>query len=364
MAGIAVGSGLATQIVAKDETTYGVAPSLAAGTDSFEVDSETLELKKTAVTGQGLSGGKVHLRTKRRVLTNYDVNGALNLDLPTRGMAFWLRHMVGSFGQTLATPTQIGTTGVYKSVHQPGALGGHSFCLQKGVPATDATVEPFTYVGCKVASWQVSVSTGGLATLALNLDARNELAGAGNGDPLNGSVPALATFNMPTSGLGSSVFHFRQAQLLSGGTPTLAANVVSLAGATALAQVKSCDVQYAMSYDTNRVFLNGNGFKSEQLENAFRAISGSMNLEFQSSEAMYNAYAADTTTALQLTFTGSVVGASNYLFDIIIPNIKLEGETPKVSGPAVITQTANFTGFDDETTVPLQITYQSEDSVI
>lgn len=367
MAGIPVGSGLATQVVAKDESTWGVAPTLTSGIDSFEIDSETLELKKTTVTGQGLSAGKVHLRTKRRVLTNYDVNGALNLDLPTRGMAFWLRHMVGSFGQSNATPAQIATSGMYKSIHQPGALGGHSFCLQKGVPATDATVLPFTYVGCKLSSWQVSVATGGLATLALNIDARNELAGAGNGDPLNGSVPALATFAMPTSGLGSSVFHFREAQLFSGGTPTLTSGVVSLSGETAVAQVKSCDMQYALAYDTNRVFLNGNGFKSEQIENAFRAITGSLAMEFISSEAMYNAYAADTTTSLQLTFTGPIggtTGTNPYLFDIIIPNVKLEGESPKVSGPGVVAVTANFTGLDDETTVPIQLTYQSEDSTI
>jgi hypothetical protein len=112
------------------------------------------------------------------------------------------------------------------------------------------------------------------------------------------------------------------------------------------------------------VFLNGNGFKAEQIENAMRTISGSMDMEWLSSEAVYNAYANDTTTSLQLTFTGATVGASNYLLDIIIPNIKFEGEAPKVPGPAVITQRANFTGLDDETTVPIQITYQSEDSAI
>lgn len=359
--GIAVGSGLATQVVVKDEATYGVAPSLTSGTDSFEINSETLELKKTTVQGEGLAAGHLYSRTKRRVLTNYDVSGALNLDLPTRNMAFWLRYMVGSFGQALATPTQIGTSGIYKSVHQPGTVAGHSFTLQKGVPAVDATIEPFTYVGCKVASWQVSVATGGIAAFVLNIDGRNELGGAGNGDPLNGSVPALATFATPTTGLGASVFHFKEATLFSGGTPTLTSGVVSLVGETALGNVKSCDMQHAFGFDTNRVFIGGNGFKAEQIEDAYRAITGSFVVEWLSTEAMYNAYSADTTTSLQLTFTGPTVSTSNYLFDIIIPNIKLEGESPKVAGPQVVTQTVNFTGLDDETTVPIQVTYQSED---
>src|SRR5262245_49675928 len=123
----AVGSGLAAQLVAKDETTYGVAPSLASGIDSFEFNSETLELRKTAVQGTGLAAGKLYPRTKRRVLTNYDVNGDIVMDLPTRNLAFWLRYMTGSFGQALATPTQIGVSGIYKSVHQPGTQAGHSF---------------------------------------------------------------------------------------------------------------------------------------------------------------------------------------------------------------------------------------------
>ena len=367
MAGIATGSGLSAQIVAKDEVTYGVAPALTSAVLSYEILNETLELKKTVVQGEGLAAGKVYNRTKRRVLTNYDVNGAMTMNLPTRDMVFWLRYMLGSWGQAKATPTQMATTGVYQSIHQPGSSMGHSFTLQKGVPAVDATVEPFSYVGCKVTSWEVSVATGGIANFVLNIDGRNELAGAGNGDPLNGSVPPLATFATPTNLLGLNVFHFREATLFTGGTPTLASGVVSLVGETAAANVKSCTIQHAYGYDTNRVFLNGNGFKSEQIENAYRTISGSFNVEWLSSEAMYNAYAADTTTSLQLTFTGPIAGTSGtnpYLFDIIIPNIKLEGETPKVSGPAVVTQTANFTGLDDETTTQMQITYQTEDTAL
>lgn len=360
MANIPVGAGIAAQIVAKDETTYGVAPSLTSGVDSFEFLTETLELKKTAVTGMGLAAGKVYPRTKRRVVTEYDVTGDVKMDCPTRNLGFFLRYMVGDFTET---PTQIGSTGIYKTVFQPkSGMAGHSFTLQKGVPTVDtATVEPVTYVGCKVGSWEIAVATGGLASLSLNIDARNELAGAGNGDPLNGSVPALATFGTPTTGLGMGVFHFREATLLSGGTPTLTSGVVSLAGATALGNVKSCNIQHAVAFDTKRIFLGGLGFKSEQIENGYRKINGSATIEWLSSEAVYNAFSADTTTSLELTFVGPTVSTSNYLLDIIIPNIKFEGETPKVAGPQVVTQNANFIGDDDEATTPIQVTYQSED---
>jgi len=361
MPNIPVGSGLAAQLVTKDETTYGVAASLTSGVDSFEFDSDTLELKKTAVTGAGLAAGKVYERTKRRVVTNYDVTGDIVMDCPTRNLGFWLRYMIGDFTET---PTQIGSTGIYKTVFQPKSTQfGHSFTVQKGVPAVDtATVEPVTYVGCKLSGWSLATSVGAIAKLTLNIDARNELAGGMDADPLNASLPALATFATPTTGLGTSVFHFREATLFSGGTPALNTGIVSLTGATALGNVKDITVGQTFTYDTSRLFIGSSGFKSEQVENGYRKPTGSFTIEWLSSMAMYNAYAADTTTSLQLTFTGPTVSTSNYLLDIIIPNIKLEGESGKVAGPQVVTQQVNFTGYDDEATTPLQVTYQSEDT--
>ena len=433
---IPVGSGLASQIVVKDEATFGVAPALTSGINSYEFKSDTLELKKTTVEGEGLAPGRVYRRAKRRVLTNYDLNGDLVMELPTRNFGWWLRHMIGDFTET---PTQVGVSGIYQTVFQPvSTLKGHSFCMQKGVPAADnAAVEPFTYVGCKVTGWEIGVATGAIGSFTLHIDGRNELAGTGNGDPLNGAVPSLATWAGPTSGLGMSVFHFRQAQLFTGGTPTLSGGgtitppavpasgtpqtnttgqniwvtttggtvtavtvtgpgappaltgngsillppacsitltysaaptwtwkqaIVSLAGETAAGNIKDVTVTATQNFDTNRIFVGTQGFKAEQIENAYRALAGSFTIEWLSSEAMYNAFAADTTTSLQLTFTGATVSTSNYLLDIIIPNIKLEGESPKVPGPSVITQQVPFTGYDDETTVPIQVTYQSEDT--
>lgn len=359
---VPVGSGLASQIVVQDEDTYGVAAALDA-VDSFEFQSETIELKKTAVDSNGLAPEHVYRRTKRRVLTNYDVNGAVTMDLPTRNLGFFLRYMLGDFTHTV---TEISTSGVYKTIFQPvDTQVGHSFTLQKGVPATDATVMPFTYVGCKVASWEISCSVGAIAALVLNIDARNELAGSGNGDPLNVDVPDLATWAPVTSGLGMSVFHFREATLYTGGTPSLDTGVVSLTSPTTATNIKDITIQNAYNYDTNRLFLGSAGYKAEPIENDFRAITGNFTAEFLESEALYDAYAADTTTSLQLTFVGPIAGVSGSnteKLDILIPNIKLEGESPKVGGPAVVTQQVNFTGYDDETTTPIQITYQSEDS--
>lgn len=443
---MAIGSGIASQLVYKAETTFGVVPAaLTATNEGLEFKNESLGMAKTTVQGQGLHGGSsagggagLYDRANRRVLTNYAASGGITMDMQTRFVGTLIQHMLGSFGQAAAVPTQIGTTGVYKSVHNPGSLQGHSLCFQKGVPAIDGTVEPFTYVGCKITDWEISVATGALAQLVLSLDSRGELAGVnvlGNpavpattvavtntnpnpvqvvisggtltavkvngatvgviagtyvvpasgtisitytvaptwvwtaapasGDPLNLTVPPLATFSTVGAGLPMSEWHFREATVLTGGVPTLASGVTSLVGATAAANVTSASIKQAISCDTGRYFLGSQGFKAEQIENGFRQITGQLVVEWLSSEALYGAYAADTTTSLELTFTGPINAAGQaYILDIIIPNIKLDGEAPKVGGPNVVTQSVAFTGLDDEATTPIQITLANEDTVL
>lgn len=362
-----VGAGLAAQLVALNEGTYGVAPTLTTPR-TYEFKTESLELKKNVVQGQGLHGasGTIPLydRTLRRVVTTYAGSGNITMDLPGNQLGFWLQHMLGSYGQTNATPTQIATTGVYTQVHQPGSLQGHSFAVQVGVPATDGTVEPKTHVGCKVESWTISVAVNQIAQLELTLDTRNELMGAngGNGDPLNASTPALAT---PAYTSGMQLFHFREGTLYSGGTPTLASSVVSLVGETAVGNVKKASVKHAVALDKERYFLGSSGFKSEQLENGFRKITGDFDIEWLSSEAMYNAFAADTTTALELKFVGPIIGTSGsntMLLSVIVPNVRLEGESAKVGGPAVVQQNVSWTGLDDQATTQIQFSYQSTDT--
>lgn len=374
--GAVVGSGISSQLLYLPESTWGVNPSgtFASGRP-LEFKSESLELKKTTVQGQGLHAGGLVDRLGRRVLTNYDVNGSITVDLPTRNLNLLLQNMTGSKNapqtSTIFAPTQITTSGVYTSYHSPGNTFGQSLAFQKGVPTVDAVVEPFTYVGCKINDWEISVSTGAIAQLTLSIDGRNELGGSGNGDPLNGSVPTLGAWPAPEFATGENlnVFHFRQATLFSGGTPTLTGSagsqILTLASATALGNVTTASVKETHSIDTSRYFLNGNGFKSEQIENGFRQITGAFDIEWLSNETMYSAFAADTTTSLQLSFVGPVIGTSGsntQLLTLTVPNIKLDGESPKVGGPGIVSESVSFTALDDESTASYQIKYQSTDA--
>lgn len=372
-----IGSGIASQLMVVGEASWGGGVPGTPVWRPLEFKSETLELKKTTVQGQGLHAGGLFDRLNRRVLTNYDVNGGITLDLPNRGLALLLQHMTGSPYTTvsgaaaLATPTELTTTLAYQSYHTPGNTGGMGLCFQKGVPTVDnGTVEPFTYVGSKINDWEISVATGAIAQLALTIDARSEIAGSTSIDPNIGSVPTLASWT--ESGVESAadplnVFHFREAAVYSGGTPTLTAGVLSLASSTALGNVTSANIKETHTLDTSRYFLGSAGFKGEQIENGFRQVTGGFDVEWLSTEAMYAAFAKDTTTSIQLSFVGNLAGTSGSNHDTLIltvPNIKLDGESPKVGGPGLITQSVSFTGLDDEATAPYQFNYISSDAAI
>ena len=358
----ALRSGLATQLTSPVvETTFGVAPALTAAKFSA-FKSETLELKKTVVQGEGLLSGKLFPQAARRVVTNWTAGGTITMDLPARGLQQWLLPMFGSYGLTPATLTEDGSTGAYKAVHAPGNLEGNSFTLQKGVPSADnGTVEPVTYVGCKISEWELSVATGEIAQLALTIEARNELAGSMNSDPLNVSLPTLQAYTAPPAG---GVFTFLEATLYTGGTLSTTSGVTTVASPVAAGNVKSASIKHTVPLDLERFFLGGAGFKGEQYQNGLRNGSGQFVIEWLSSEARYDAFAADTPTPLELTFLGPAIGTGSDFstLSILIADVFLDGESPKVGGPEVVTQTVPFSYVDDGTNNVIQATYNTLDA--
>lgn len=354
-------SGLAAQWCAVDETTYGVVPSL--GTAKFyTADSDTLGLKKTPKQSQGIFAGSQFARSQRRVGgMEYSAGGNLVMDLFERGMQQWLYRMFGSYGQSPATLTQDDSTGAYKSVHAPGWLEGHSFALQKGAPAADnGTVEPFTYAGCKVQAWELSCDMNGIAKLTLTIEARNELA-ANWTDPLNGSVPALQSYTAP---LGS-VFRWVGATVYTGGTPSTTAGVTSLASPVVAGNVKGpLSIKWTRPLDLQRYAPNVAPFRNEPLQNGLSQVTGSIVVEWLSSEAYLSAFQGDTGTAIEYQFQTVGIGSGSDVatFMLMCPNIRYNDAAVHIPGPQVLTQAIPWEMFDDGVNNPIQATYWTLDS--
>jgi hypothetical protein len=358
---MALASGLASQWVSQDETTYGVTPTWSSP-PSVVLDNDTLELKKTTKEGAGIYAGALVAKSARRVLTEYMVQGATVADLPAQGLNKWLYRMFGSFGQSKAVLTQDGVTGAYSAVHIPGALEGHSFALQKGVTGVDGTVSPFTYVGCKVSEWEISATMGEVAKWTMTMEGRNELATGyvSNQDLLNASVPTLQAYSAPPGG----IFYWLQGSVLYGGTPSTAGGVTSISAPTAAGKIKSFSLKFVRPMDTQRFSPELAGYRNEPLQNGLLQITGQFVVEWLSSQAYYSAYANDTATALQLAFTGPVIGtgSDHSSLNLLMSNIRLDGESPKIPGPAVLTQTVPFTVLDDGTNNTCQATYWTVDT--
>lgn len=361
---MAVGSGLAAQLTSPvAETTYGVVPTALASATKFSAfKSHSLKLDKVVIQGEGLFAGQLHPVAGRRAVTGWKCDGSIPMDLPARGLQQWLYPMFGSYGQTPAALTEDGSTGAYKAVHAPGSLQGNSFCFQVGAPTTDGVVEPVTYVGGKITEWALSCGKQEIAQLELTFDFRNELAGSMNSDPLNGSLPGLVTYTSPS--LTGGVFHFLEGTIYTGGTPSTTAGVTTLASPTVAGNIESYSFKYTIPQNTERYFAGNSGFKSEPKENALRSITGEFMTEWLSAETMYDAFAADTATAVELTFLGPAIGTGSDFstFSLLVPNVHLDGAPIQVQGTEILKQTVPWTGLYDGTNNPIQATYWTLDS--
>jgi hypothetical protein len=358
---VAPGSGLVTQFCGPvAEVTYGVAPTLTGAHFYAIKGGESLASKKLTAQGEGLFSGALHPRASRRVVAGWDCGGGVPLELPARNLQQWLQPMFGSYGQAAASLTQDGTTGAYKSIHAPGALQGHSFALQLGRTTVDGTTEPFTYVGCKISEWELSVAKAGIVQLATTILARNELAGAGNSDPLNGSVPSLLAYSPPIG----SVFHWAQGTVFTGGTATTTSGVTSVSGASTAGNIKDFSIKYTVPLDGDRYFMGKAGFRDEPVDNGLRTIAVSFEIEWLSSQAMLNAYYADTPNTIQLSFVGPSIGTGSDFstLSVLIPEIFIDGAPPAVAGPTVVTQKIEMAGLDDAANNVIQATYWTLDS--
>jgi hypothetical protein len=356
-------AGLGAQWCAVDEVTYGVAPSLATAV-FYAADKDSLELKKTAKQGTGIFAGSLAPRGARRRVTEYAVQGALPMDLPMRQMNPWLKRMFGSYGQSAVTLAQDGVTGAYSASHFLGDLTGHTFALQKGAPTVDAVTEPLTYTGCKVQAWEVACTMGEIAKLTLTIEGRNELTSAGSGwkDPLNASVPTLQAYSAPTAG---QVFTWVDAGVYYGGTPSTTSGVTTVSGATLAGNVVgplSLKVTRPMRLD--RYAPGVAPYRNEPLQNGLTQIQGSFVVEWLSAETYLAAYEADTGVTIELRFTGPGIGSGSdkAMLGLLCSQVFLEGESPKVGGPDLLTTTIPWSVTDNGADNVLQATYWTLDS--
>lgn len=336
------GTGLDAQIGFAAESTWGTAVTV---TRFLEFNTESMKFEPTWLEPVGLRVGTKHKRVSRIRQSRKSASGDVELDVATLGMGLLVKHMLGS---AITTTTLISGT-AYKQVHTPGGFLGLGLTAQVGRPEpSSGTVQPFTYNGCKVASWEFTCEDNATPNLKLSLVGRQET-----------TATALATASYLA---GASVFDFSQATLKLGGTPSTASGETTIAGGIAVAAVvRSISVAGANPMAEERFGLGNAGLRSQPLENDTPTITGSLNAEFAKAE-LYDVFQNNTTTALQFDLTGAAIGASNYLFSIIMPAVKLKAAAPNVGGPDIVQMSTDFEAYSNETDPPIQIKIVSTES--
>ncbi len=326
-----IGSGLSSQLGVKAETTWGTAVTVDR---FFEFNSAGLQWEPTWVEGQGLRAGVLYKRDGRTQQTRFTVSGDVELEhVQKGGMGLLWKHALGS---GITVPTVIGATTAFKQHHFPLSKQGLGLTMQVGKPEPSGTVRPHTFEGCKITSWEFSVSDGEKAMLSLSFDGQDEATA---------TALAVATYD---SGL-ETFTSLNANQLLLGGTVAVVANEFTYTGGTAPAGiVRGFTLRGENPMATERHGLGNAGAKSEQIENDIPTITGTLEAEYTQAD-YYSIFKAGTSTSLRLRLQRGDAGTGNpFELSFTMPKIKFKNVPTPVEGPDILTSSVDFEAYHDD----------------
>ncbi|MFE4649281.1 phage tail tube protein [Streptomyces sp. NPDC056707] len=325
---MAIGSGLGAQLSIGAETTYGtyVAPS-----KHLEFTKESLQLKKTTAQSAGIASNRLLALSSRRVLTQRQASGSVDMEVTNKGMGLLLQALMG----TTVTPVQQGAGPAYLQTHTLADTAGKSLVIQVGVPLTTGSVTDKTFVGCKIISAEFSCEVGGMLTLSLEIDAK---------DCDETQTLVVASYS------NMAPFHFAQMALKTG----------VFASEAARDGIRKVSVKIERPQATERFYANQAGLKKEPISNDQVKITGSIEMDYVDT-TLDDLHSSDAATSLIWEFVGPNIATTFYeTFRVKLPAIRFDDAPPTVEGFDVVKPTLSFTGLYDGTNQPV-IEYISTD---
>lgn len=310
----------------KKEATYGAAVTV----DRFlEFTSETLDFDRTFYQGSGLRPGSRLARSNRRVLVKDGGKGDIELEVPSRGLGTLLEALLGVGSSAMVS------TGLYqqvfsliKSDYLP------SLTVQKGIPRLGAdTVDAYTARGAVASSFELSLSNSDVLKLKTSWTARE--------------IDTSIAYAVPSYPTGAELFSFVGAALTVGGTVTTPTATALSSGGTAVANVTDFSISVDNKLDSGGYNLGGAGKRTRRPAVGIAEVKGKITAEYDAT-TFRDAVRDQTALALVATFQApTIISASNYpTLQVVVPDIRFEGELPKSNSGDVITQSLDFTAFD------------------
>lgn len=312
------------------ESTYGTPVTV---TRFYDFNSESMKSQFGRINSTGIRTG---LRAQRSTaFTPYVIGaaGSIAMDVPTKNWGYWLRLILGATATGSVTDANYTHTGTF------GDLTGDMFTMQIGRPFMgSATVQPFTYHGCKVAKWTLGCSKEQLLVFSADIDAEDVDTSTG-----------LATASYVA---GYDQFSF------AGGSVTIGGAAVEL---------ESFEVSVDNNLKTDRRYIRGSALKKEPLENGFRNITWKARADFDAL-TQYNRYASTTAAGaisqIIATFDGPVAHGGTTLprVEITIDAPRFDDASFNISSPNLLMQDLSGIGMYDLTDSPVTVTYRTTDT--
>lgn len=325
---MAIGSGLGGQIGVAAETIYG---TFQASSKFIEFTKESLVLKKTTAQSAGIAAGRLMPLSSRRVVTQTEANGTIDLEVTNKAMGLLFQALMG----TTVTPVQQGAGPAYLQTHTLADTAGKSLTIQKGVPLTTGVVTDKTFLGCKVISAEFACEVGGMLTATFEFDAK-----------ACDEAQTLATASYPTM----AVFHFGQMAVKTGVFGT----------ETARDGIRKVSVKIERPQAVDRFYAGQAGTKKEPISNDQVKITGSIDMDYVDT-TLDDLHTSDTATSLVWEFVGANIATTFFeTFRITLPAIKFDDAPPVVDSFGVVKPTLNFTALFDGTNLS-KIEYISTD---
>lgn len=300
-----VGSGINTQFGGSLESTYGTPVTPAKFN---EVVSEGIQLKIPRIESKSLRSGSRVERSTRWIANRTGADGPLSFEVTNLGMGWIFKWALGT--STITTPA----SGVLTRDHTYVlADAPPSATLQLGRPDVLGTIQPFTYLGAMCTDWELACDLDGLLMFNPSVDAMDET-----------TATALATAVYPVAPVPFSYL---------GG-------LVQLGGVEY--DVTKFSVKANNGLAVDRRFIRNSGLQKQPIPADFTDIEVAFDIELSGLTA-YGLFTAGTLGTFSAAFGGAaietVAGPLTYSYGCTLtaPVVRIDGATPTVSGPGIVT---------------------------
>lgn len=320
---------LDTQWGFKKETTFKTAVTV----DTFtEITEEDMNWMPTFAQGSGFRVAQRVDYSDRRRVSKEEVGGSCTFVPRTKGMGKYIEAALGGTG----TSTNIAGAS-YQQLFTPTTTDYlSSYTIQVGIPPLGGgTTLPMTFDGCVCSGFEFSVSDSADPSIKFDWVGAEVT-----------TATALATASYPS---GDLEFVWPDVTITLGtGTVTVPTTTALATGGTAVANVRSLDLKYENSLDSNGFNAGSTGKRTRKPALGKRMITGSIVAEFDA-VTYRDAYLAQTDFSLVVTlqYPTTAISGSNYpTLQFTIPVIRFDGELPKPNGGDVVTLSMDFTALD------------------